>query len=389
MPTWRTSWRIYARFVELLALVLSVVVIDSPAHACINATISETEAVRKLKTAEAALDQGDVLTARALASDVQEARPLWIINDATADNTRIPNRAVRIEALSYVRDPHAGAADLDRAVAIFASHVESEHRMKAPDDPALLADYGEALERDGKNDEAYAMLKPLVERDLVGSAYALSAFARAAKTKHDDALAAATETRCLAMAPSPAPCRGEYPTPPFLRGEPLPFALTGMAFLALALVRLVRKSRPWDAWAARALGGVVLAYGAAVFALVNFRFATIAAVFTVGLVALLGILQRGSWFGAVQRGKVPAYTIRPRTWKEEESPVSTLYFMDQFETAAVLEHVGDAGYRESAKPVLAFHLVRYRMQLRWFIVGIAVLMVLAWFALYRSPGGLH
>lgn len=215
-----------------LALALALLFSADVARACVNATMREDVAIAKLRRAEEALEAGDVWTARELSAEVEDAE----LEASRPDLAGLSRRAERVHALSFVRDPRATNEELARAA------TQLEARRGADDDPARSADYGEALERAGRSDEAYAVLAPLADADLIGSAYAYAALARAANKRDDGARAATASSRCETMAVRPGVCRGEFARPPLARRSLLWYATPGALFaLALGLYLLQRR----------------------------------------------------------------------------------------------------------------------------------------------------
>lgn len=357
-------------FVLTLAIVLAR---GAHALACVNVTMNENEAVRTLKEAEIALDEGDVVTARDLGHRVAR------VYNMTAQQTDDPllRRSVRVAALAYVRDREATNMQLQTAV------TELERWIEVPDSlpgaprptPAMLADYGEALERAGQADEAWSVLLPLVDKDLVGSAYAYAAFHRLATTRGDAAHASVALARCETMALHAFVCRGEYPKRPFLRGRPADFVLVAAVFLGLALVRVLRKT-PWSSHQARPLAFLVAAFGAAAFLLANLRHPWLA-VIIMGPLLLFLAGQRSRWVNAVRAGRIPNLTVRRA--EEGEAAPRTLAFLSGPAHPEVIAAAGPPteGYRESARPEVLFRLVQSRVSTRQVLVMTAVVGVFA------------
>jgi hypothetical protein len=344
-----------------LLVVLAVVVgfsvlSERTSLACMNATMSETEAVRNLKEAEAALEEGDVDTTRELAGEVHYMYR-WL-----APESPLFVRATRIEALAYVRDRNASDSELARAVDILREVVEPRVERPWPPSPTpvVLADYGEALERAGRNDEAFAVLWPLARKDLIGSAYAYAAFSRAAKAKGDVSFATLAMTRCETIAVKPGTCRGEYPKRPFFRARPIDLALVGVLFLGLGLVRRVRKEQPWSAFRAPMFAAMVGLVGAGAFLLANARHGWAALALVVPLL-FFGRAQRAQWMNAVRRGEIPGFTVR----------------RDEEDGAEVLERAIDPSYRESAKAPVLLRIPR--SQVSWGRSIVVVLLLTMFF----------
>lgn len=343
----------------LVAALVSLLVTESRALACVNATMSETEAVRKLKEAEVALEQGDVLTARDLAHDVRWTSRL---DENLTDPLAI--RAARIEALAYVRDRDASDGELARATEILRARVEQTGRSAPPD---LLADYGEALERSGHAGEAYDVLRPLADKDLIGSAYAYAALARASRSKAD---AEQAMKRCEAMAVSPAACRGEYPRRPLLRGRPLDFAALAAPFLGLGLRRLRRK-RLWSAFRAPVFAALVGLVAAGTFGLANLRLGPLGFALAVPALLFLDLAQRRRWVDAIRRGKIEGFVLRPAT-PDDVAP-ATLLLLGGRGLPEVIEETAAEGYRTPARGPIRFRVERKKVPVTTLVlVGVAV-----------------
>ncbi|MBX3226072.1 MAG: hypothetical protein KIT84_29145 [Labilithrix sp.] len=306
--------------------------------ACLNATMADDEAIAKVREAQAALDEGDVETARSLAGEVRARR----LHEEAGG---VYERATRLHALSFVRDPAAEPAEIEAS----ARELRAEHTFAVEHGgaaPPLTADYGEALERAGDANGAYALLAPLADRDLIGSAYANAALARAADDKHDRARAELGRARCAAAASRPSICRGEYPPRPFFRGRALDFALAGFAVLGVAIVRAARR-RVWSAHRARELSGAITIGGWGLFLLTNARLGVLAAVLTIAFALLLAAVQRRLFFRATGEGSVPGFRLRPLGPGDESAPLLRVFFGPAEPLA--LEPLADAGYRENAR----------------------------------------
>lgn len=340
------------------------------AVACINATMAEDVTIKKLREAEAALDAGDVETARALAGEVEvyHDRP-GQLGEASGG---FAERATRLRALSFVRDPSANQGELDNAVDSLRAHHEyiMSHGDRRPI-PPFMADYGEALERDGKDDEAYKLLVPLADRDILGSAYAYAALGRIAERKGDAMHTTMARDRCRVMAVRQSVCRGEYPPRPVLRGRASDFVYPGLVVLAVAIARLARK-RPWSTHRARELFGAITVGGWGLFLLANARLGGFAAFVAVVFALVLALLQRRLFFRAAADGNVEGLRLRPLEPGDERAPLVRLFF-GPIETQT-LEPTLDASYRESARrPLLR---VGRRMVLGKAVIMAAVLILI-------------
>lgn len=357
-----------------MVLALVLVALSRPARACINATMAASEAIAKLKEAQRALDEGDVLGARELARDVRVAT--LSLAYGPSYEARLFERALRIEALSRIRDRDATPDQIESAVGLLQAHVESltSTSSSGADNvtPALSADLGEALERAARDGEALDVLVPLADRDLIGSAHAYAALSRAASRRGDGARSTLARARCEAMATSPRVCQGEYPRQPLLRGSPLGYALPGLVFAAAALLRLLRQRR-------RPLEATWCTYRAPVFAaaIVLFGIAAVAMSRTVWLAASFALLasivtfalQRGAFLSAVRRGAIADHHLRPAEAGDGTLPVLALWLGPR--VPQTLERLTDPSYRQSPRVPL-LRIVRRPPRAVWIAGAIAV-----------------
>lgn len=334
------------------ALLVLVSIFDTrPAHACGNAVLSDVDSVKALKEAEAALDEGDVDLARELASGVRRR--------ITDDDRFVYDRALRVEALSWIRDPRAGDAQIVEAMDLLGRRVRE---MTMDPAPPLAADYGEALERAHHDEAALLRLTPLAERDLIGSAYAYAALSRAAGRKGDIALSTSALTHCRAIAANPRMCTGEYPSPPLLHGRPLGYVTPGALFLLAALLRL----RPWRrrvpgaaakldlalAYQPFFFTGLVGVAGIFAFGLANARSSWSAAIVAIIAVVLLPLWQRRAFLVAAMKDRIPglhARALEPAV--DGAAPLLRIFFGPP--EPITLERTIDPSYRESARAPIA------------------------------------
>ena len=350
---------------------------EAPARACSNAVqLSADERITRLQKAEAALDEGELERASDLALEVVIRR-----GKAEPGDDRLTQRASRVIALAYVRDPEShDSVRFDVPSAL----VERRHALPGPTSDA---DYAEALSRvPGHEAEAYAILEPLAKKDLIGSPHALGALHRVAKERGDETTASTSKARCEAMIGAGPVCRGAYPRPPLIRGDAwsyLPHALLVVAALGFRLLRSRRVARrgvlpdgrssraPWVGHAA-ALQALALAAGALyVFARANAPTWT-ALVFT-AIVLLTFSVERRAFFAAVRRGRIPGLVLRPAGPDDAHLPSLALYLAKGH--GQTLEHEPAAGaqpgYREAARTPLL------RLERRLVPLGLGFLLAIA------------
>lgn len=394
-------------FVLVLVGLLAITRV-TPASACVNATMSENEAIAKLKDAERALDIGDVTTARQLANETRVSHHPGMGFGYNEESARLFDRAMRIAALSHVRDPDATPEELDSAWSNLKMTVEAHDGLGRGKDPALEADYGEALERAGKNDDAYDVLAPLADRNLVGSAYALGALARAAEQRGDFARAETARQRCETIAVAPSVCGraalgpsaatpggvnpARYPRPPFLwkklHGTPAGYVAPAFVLLgALALGRVLRRRRrePWaslDAAArslaassvrAKVLPAVVLAGGALLFVVAAHE--VLGVLVALSLAAFALDSRRRAFFAAVRRGdaRARAFTLQSAEDADAHLPsIASLFGPRRPET---LERTEDPAYRDAARtPLVRLTRRSQRSVLAFSLAALAMLV---------------
>jgi hypothetical protein len=338
------------RWVLAMLLVAIGLAIPRSADACMNATMHDSSAEAKLREGEQAEYEGDVITARKLSSDVLAA---YAMLPSDLRPWFIMERATRIHALSFIRDPKASNAELNQAKEELRVIAETP---TTAEDVALEADYGEALERTGHVDEAYELLLPLMHRDVIGSSYALAALGRAAHVKGDDLNGTTAASACRRTAPNPATCSA-YPHQPFMRGRPIDFAFPGFVFLGAALIRVTRPRRPWSRFAAKPLA-IAVVLSAVVIALpANVRQGALATGLAFTVVIAIGLAQQRLFFSAVRRGKVPAFSLRPST-DEDIGPPSTIGFFFGPAQPEILQPAGEGSYRDSARVAGVMRVVR-------------------------------
>jgi hypothetical protein len=377
------------------------------AHACANVTMEANESIAKLKEAERALDDGDVLTARELAHEVFVASQRILASipeapppDAEADSHRlsgkplyrssIADRAMRLEALSYIRDRKANADQIEDAIETFETLTKGPYKTLADGlhsrhvSPATIADFGEALERGRRDVEAIEALRSLADRDLIGSAYAYAALSRSAARRGDTVLATSATAKCRAMAANPRACNGEYPPQPFLRGRLRDYALPGAAFFVAWLATLgVRRRRqkqtraaPWANHAAPFGAGIIAVAAIIAFATANARMTVVPTLVAVGAALFVPIWQRRAFLSAVRRERVPGFHLRATERDgDRNAPLLLLFFGPM--SGETLERAVDPSYRESARaPVL--RLGRYPSRYLWIgVVAVVGLLLLA------------
>lgn len=193
----------------LAALVLAgLVSAMRPAAACYNETQIILTPVQ-----EVALAQRDVEDGR-LGSAVQRVRARYPdIRTLPATSPPLVQRALRTYALALVR----ANGELDAALGWarsgnleWALTTLSDLEKLRPNDPRMQADLAEAQVRLTRTrSEGLRVLEDLDRRDLLGSANAYVALARARRSGGDEGGAAAALRRCAAMSTDKSRCRAE------------------------------------------------------------------------------------------------------------------------------------------------------------------------------------
>lgn len=377
----------------------ALVATAAPAAACENAVqLSANARITTLQQAEAALDEGEVDRASDLAREVVgrrgKAEPGWDTPD-----DRLTQRAYRVLALAYVRDPrghHSAGYEAPAALV--------ERRQALPG-PSSDADYAEALSRvPGDHDAAYAILEPLAKKDLIGSPHALGALYRVAKERGDEPTAYYAKARCEGMIGTSPICRGDYPHPPLIRGNAwsyLPHALLALAALAYRLLRSRRLARggvledgrwlraPWVGHAAPLQALALFAGGFYVFA--HATYPTWTAIVFAAIVLLTFAVERRAFFAAVRRGLIAGLVLRPAGLDDAHLPSLALFRAPRDAHTLEHEHAGGAqpGYREAARtPILRLERRKIAITLAFAIaVGIALVALVLVFAAFVTLRG--
>ena len=369
-------------------LVASIVATETPATACENAVrLSNDARIATLQEAEAALDEGELDRARDLALVAQRRPAEMLPGGFDRANDRVSQRADRVLALVYVRDPRGHES---AGYEIPTALVE---RRQAMPGPSSDADYAEALARGpGNHEEAYAILEPLAKKDLIGSPNALGALYRVAKERGDEHTASYAKARCEGMIGTSRICRGDYPHPPLIRGNAwsyLPHALLVLAALAYRLLRSRRLARggvledgrslraPWVGHAAPLQALALFAGGFYVFA--HATYPTWTAIVFAAILLLTFAVERRSFFAAVRRGLVTGLVLRPAGPDDDHLPALALFRAPSEVHTLEHEHAGGAqpGYREAARTPL-LRLERRPVPLG---IGFAVAIIVALVAL--------
>lgn len=319
----------FAFVVALFAVLLQA----RPAEACENATIDDP-AVDAMRDADKALWEGDVVLARDLAGS--------IVSGKVAAEPHVKARAVRIDALTWIRDPRASKSEIDRATETLKRELESVEKVSG-ESSAMRGDLGEAYARAGRDDDAYQMLSKLHAKDLVGEPYAYAALARVSAKRGDQETAAAALKRCGEMTSDSNVCRGVYPPPPLLHGRTAGYALPG-ALAMIALVRRRRVKNPWSTYGDKLLAAVVVATCAFVFAFA--RAPVTATLVTFAVLVLTGIGQRVAFLAAVKRSRIAGWVLRDATAEDARLPTFASFFHSGHR---VLEREPDPSYREPAR----------------------------------------
>ena len=163
------------------------------AEACPNVTVPMFNAhVQKTKNAQAALDRGDIATAKKTIQPVLELSHAQGISgrEGTKDWRELEpvfRRAVRIHALATFRDSKSTDSERTEALRIFEKAVlprstSTDHEGGVNTDPTVLADHAEMLSRvPARSGPSLMVLRTLRDKDLLGSAHAFAALARLEK----------------------------------------------------------------------------------------------------------------------------------------------------------------------------------------------------------------
>jgi hypothetical protein len=338
------------RALAALALFVAALFATSDARACGGAILLDLDAAAaNLAEAESALDAGDLRFARTLAAEV-----------LAGDEELFFDRAHRIEALSFARDPGASQADLERALMSLGEMMSSAERRT----PSLEADFAETAARLPKYaDDARHQLASLSDRDLMGSAYAYAAYARLADAHGDHRVAAEARARCTTMASDPGVCGAELRRPPLFRlhGAPLSYAATAaiaMLLLAYRGLRLRRARKrgmdatgPWIGYGARVQVAALVAAGGWAFARARSPFEVTVVMLAAALLTVW--LERRLFLRAVRAGKIAGYALRPSVEDDTVAKVALHLGPRNGETLErVAEDAPDGGYREPARTSL-------------------------------------
>jgi hypothetical protein len=344
------------KLVALLFALVALLVQLRAANACGNAVLADEDSHRKLSAANDALDEGDVVQARALAAEVER----------TTTEEGVRRHAKRTIALSWIRDRRASPEDIARETHVLGNIAGVSENA----DPSVLAELGEAYARGGQDEAAYRTLSSLANRDLMGSPHAYAALARVAEKRGDHGMAVLAKKRCAEITSDASVCRGEYPSPPLLRGHVLGYGVPGVIAL-LAFARRRRAKHPWSTYGDRVLAAIVVATCA--FVLVYARSPWTTTLVTFGVIVAVGILQRVAFLSAVKRERIAGFVLREPAAGDEQLPAVASFFHSM---PRVLEHVPDATYREPARIGVLRLTPRRRAPLVLAVVGFSVLALL-------------
>jgi hypothetical protein len=365
---------------------------EAPANACENAVqLSADDRIRTLLDAEAALDEGELDRARDLAHHALRRESKESVGFETPED-RLDQRAYRVLALAYVRDP-AGhdSAGMEVPLALV-------QRRQALPNPSSDADYAEALSHvPGGHEGAYDILKPLARKDLIGSPHALGALHRVASERGDEETASYAKVRCEGMIGPSSICWGDYPHPPLIRGTTrsyLPHALLALAALAYRLLRSRRVARgpvlergrpalaPWVGHAAL-LQTLTLAGGAA-YVLARATSPTWTSLVFAAVLLLTFAVERRAFFAAVRRGRIQGLVLRPSGPHDAHLPSVALFRAPSSSHTLEHEHAAGTqpGYREPARtPLLRLERRHLPKALSFALAGAAVALLALLFLL--------
>ena len=276
----RWIWRALA---VLIVAMLAVGV--SRAEACGNEVLASTDDhVMRLKAAERALEDDDLVEARTLASGV-----LHDLNgfDGPDDVRRTGRRARRILAVARARDPQTSPGVLAADAGALASW-RTKH--DSPSDEVVYAEV--AARVPARKHEAFLILRDYAKRDLIGSAYAYRALAVLADADGEDDIEAHKlgNAGCWRTARDRAICSGGVAKPALLRGTPIGYALALFPIVAMLLVKRLVPRRSSRGFQLLEIGAIAAA-AALTFARAGTpSFATL--VLVAALLALPSVVER-------------------------------------------------------------------------------------------------
>ena len=348
------------RFFAVLAVLAALLFSAKSARACTNAILRDQHPFQTLHSAELELEDGNWEDARRLAQSVR-MEP----TSPPSAGERAHLRAMRVVALSFVRDPNAHPPDIAWA-------VENLHEQAASrNEPTVIADYGEALARVERWDDANAQLAPLFTKDLIGSPWALSALERTARHRGDAQTADAAHDRCETMTGKSPVCRGEPPPQPLLRvrGDMYTYVAVGI-FVAIAFYRRIRRAWPWRTYGEKLYAAGVLATAVLAFALAP-HWPISAVALTAVALASLAWAQRTVYLRAVARGRIPGLSLRV-----EENGTRVIERAPGAETP----------YREAARGGVIFTIPRSRVVPMLAVAFLATVALLFLFATLTLRG---
>ena len=322
--------------VALIVALVALVGLLPRAHACENATVGEFPAVKQLHRAEEALEEGDVLLARGLATELAAGK-VYLPFSMRSD---LESRSHRIIAMSWIRDVNATQSEIESATESLRLGLMARDKP----DAVRQAELGEAYARAGQDEAAYQMLRDLDEKDLIGSPYAYAALARLADKRGEHVRAQTALKRCAEIAGGSPICRGSYLKPPLLRGKLLGFVLPGLLAVTAFVRRRRRAKNPWSTFGDHVFAAIVVATGAFVFAFAEDPWLTTLVTFL--SLVFIAVAQRLAFVTAVKRGAVVGWIMRDANAEDERLPIIRSFFHVGHH---VLEREPDAAYRDPAR----------------------------------------
>lgn len=332
-----------------VAVLLALSLAEPAANACLNEVRGTDEVVRIIRDAERELERQDFSAARTKAATAHRlggAEP------------GLRDRALRVHALATIRDPRKERPDKESIQDVTSAVANLEALARAtPLDVTLQIDLAEALEHDpATHGRAVEILRPLAQKDLIGSAYAYAALGRLEKAQGRSSAAAEAQARCERTAVQPSMCRGKKPSAPWFRAPGWSYACFGLLAALFTLWQVLSLRRPvFRRLPAQLPDVLVHIAGVATPVLTTLVAPTwprlllaVGVIMTVGCAGVAHSLRVQTLLGGRVRG------LRLRRWKETDPPPTDLpLLLERAEPDLVLEEItAVAGSPTPARRVL-------------------------------------